>query len=521
MSSTTSVIKQSTILFHNKEDGFQIYDKDDANKFGVFTLEIANTPITKETQQIHSENDISGSMQDPCTDGRTKMQHLNLTLENIVSLLSENADEANVIMGISGFDDRIKSVLESTKILNDPEKVKEIHGKIQAALKPRGMTNIMLALMNAKEKLLQAQDGDKSFIMMTDGQITVGENNKEILSEALPKGSDNYFVGFGKEHDFSLLQHLARNNNGNYFYVDKIENAGLVFGEIIHTILYPALKKATISITNGEIYDFSNNTWTTTLKIPTVCSEQKKHFHVRSRDPDNFELTISGTTSYGEESYNDSKLPYLINEDGTIDIVDLRKYMYRQKTLELLAQAKELVLNKKTYEEKIEMQKVLHDFRNEMKPFADEQTDEVDKAYMKQLLDDLYICEKTLHSEKALLYTIARQNAQGREGSNNLTQIEEIDILDRGVQDDEDNENYHISDCAINRSNTTPHQMKIMRTCSNQPNILEEAEAQAQAQAEAEAQAQAEAEYDNIPGPFPLERSNAVYNYADNHLHRS
>ena len=512
MSSTNSVIKQSTIIFHNKEDGFNLYNKDDANKFGVLTLEIKNTPITKVTQQIHSENDRSGSMQDLCKDGRSKMQHLNLTLANIVSLFSENSDETDVVMGISSFDDKLSPVLEATKILNDPEKVKEIHGKIQATLKPRGMTNIGLALDNAKTKLSNMQGGDKSFILMTDGQITTGETNKDKLTEALPEDSDNYFVGFGIDHDFQLLQHLAKKNNGSYFYVDKIENAGLVFGEIIHTILYPALKKATISITNGEIYDFSNNTWTTILNIPTVCSEQKKHFHLRSTDPENIEVTIIGTTPYGEECYNDSKVPYLVNEDGTIDIVDLRKYMYRQKTLELLAQAKDLVLNKKTYEEKTEMQKVLHDFRTEMKIFADEQTDEEDKAYMKQLLDDLYICEKTLHSEKSLLYTVTRQNAQGRECSNNLTQIDEPLPLERanrhiGIVHDDD-EDYEISDCAVNRSNTTQSQLKIMRACSNQPKAADEEDE--------------EDEENNIPPPLPLVRQCAVYHPdEENQIQRS
>lgn len=505
MSSTNqSVIKISNILFHNKEDEYNIYDKEEMIKFGVLTLEIESTPITQVPQQIHSENDMSGSMQDLCIDGRSKMEHLNLTLENIISLLSENGDQTNIVMGISGFDDKITQVLEATRIRKDQEQVQKIHESIRGTLKPRGMTNIGLAIENAKKKLSNVQDGKNSFILMTDGQITTGATNKEWLTNALPNNSDNYLIGFGKDHDFNLLQTLANKNMGQYFYVDKIENAGLVFGEIIHTILYPALMKATITTTNGEIYDFINNIWTNSLQIPTICSEQTKHFHVRSTDPEIFELTINGATPFGEISHNEIKLPDLVNEDGTLETVDLRKYMYRQKTLELLAQAKEIIINNKEYEEKSKMQKVLCEFRGAMQIFSD--TEDIDKAYMKQLLDDLYICEKTLHSENALLYNITRQCAQGRETSNNMTQINDEDIMRQDAVNDEDEDHYEISDCALNRSNTTPHQMEIMRSCSNQPSKLKRT-----------LKDEDDENNENIPPPPLLTRcsANPIMNYED------
>jgi len=486
-----SIFKQSSILFHNKEDGYNIYEKENPNKFGVFTVEIESTPINSAAQMIHSENDMSGSMNDICNDGRSKMQHLNLTLTNIITLLSENADNTDITMGISGFDDKIQKVIEPTKIEKDSDQVTLIHNKIRCVLNPRGQTNIGLSLNNAKTQLQQVAQAQKSFILMTDGEITKGECDKEKLSEMLPEDSENYFIGFGATHDFRLLQHLAKKNMGSYYYVDMIENAGLVFGEIIHTILYPALKNGSIETTNGEIYDFVNNEWTTSLKIPTICSEQKKHYHVRSSDPTNFKLTIRGATPFGEEQLDDETLPDLIDSDGKIDTNDLRKYMYRQKTLELLAQASELI-QKTTQnpEEKKNLKKVLQDFRNEMKVFSKEQDQNQEhKDYMKQLCDDLYICEKTLYSDKALLYTVTRQCAQGREGSYNTTQIDEPppppnalygikrqnalgfgsykiqDVLDLSDSDDEDDE-FEISVCPLNRTNTTPSQLKVMRSCS-------------------------------------------------------
>jgi len=498
-SSSSSIFKESYVSFHNKEDGYNIYEKENTNKFGVFTVEIENTPINSTHQKIHSENDMSGSMEDMCKDGRSKMQHLNLTLKNIVSLLSDNADKTDITMTISGFDDKLEKVIEPTKIEKDPEQVTLIHNKINSVLKPRGATNIGIALNNAKTQLQeqeqeQEKEKENSFIMMTDGQITAGESDIEKLKDMLPEDSDNYFIGFGGNHDFRLLQNLAKKNMGSYFYLDMIENAGLVFGEIIHAIMFPALKNGSIETTNGEIYDFMKNEWTTSLKIPTICSEQKKHFHIRSSDPNNFNLTISGKTPFGEEKLYEETLPELVDSYGKTDTVDLRKYMYRQKTLELLAEASELIEDEtKTKYEKTEFKKTLTSFITIMQEFSDEQSEEADKEYMKQLCDDLYICKKTLFSYKSLLYTRTRQCAQGRESSYNTTQIEdeyckmkrqnacvfrfnkesddeyqEDEYQEDEYQEDEyqEDDEFEISVCPLNRTNTTPGQLSIMRTCS-------------------------------------------------------
>ena len=145
---------------------------------------------------------------------------------------------------------------------NDCNQIDEIYAKIRSILRPRRTTNIGNALCDAKQKLELQRDTDRNFIFMTDGNITDGEVDIEMLRTFVPENSRNYFIGFGADHDFRLLQKLA-SNGGAYYYVDKIENAGLVFGEIIHSILYTALKNVIITVENGEIYDFEKNEWTT------------------------------------------------------------------------------------------------------------------------------------------------------------------------------------------------------------------------------------------------------------------
>ena len=462
-----SAIASSIIRFHNKKDGFQ-YTSESNEKFGVFELEMAQTPMTKDELFIHSTNDVSGSMQDASEDGRSKMQHLHLTLENIMRLLSKNADDLAVTLEISGFDDTIVNVLSPTKMTSDVEKMQMIINTVKAKLFPRNSTNIGNALQHASLQLqTQANtEKQKSLIFMTDGLITAGTCDTELLKSYTPNISQNYFIGLGADHDYVLLQQLASVNNGSYYYVDKIENAGLVFGEIIHSILYTMLRNVKIQVMNGSIYDYKTNQWVSEIQIPNLCSEAKKTFHVRSCNPAEFELTLVGTCDE-PVAYTECSMPDLEDTTtGEIVEVDCTKYIYRQKVMEHLFET--AILAKKEHapnEEKNKQKTVLSEFRKQIEAYATgPNIDEETKAYLKQLTDDLFISEKTLNSQKALLYTTVRLQAQGREASYNMTQVEYTD------EEDDRTDTYRITQNPL-----TPHtsntQGAIMRSCSDQPEM--------------------------------------------------
>ena len=458
-----SEIASSIITFHNKKVGFQ-YTSELYEKFGVFELEMAQTPMTKDELFIHSTNDVSGSMQDASEDGRSKMQHLHLTLENIMRLLSSNADDLAVTLEISGFDDTIVEVLQPTKMTSDVENMQKIINTVKAKLFPRNSTNIGNALQHASRQLQMQENAEKqkSLIFMTDGLITAGTSDIELLKSYTPNISQNYFIGFGADHDYVLLQQLASVNNGSYYYVDKIENAGLVFGEIIHSILYTMLRNVKIQVTNGSIYDYTTNQWVSEIQIPNLCSEAKKTFHVRSSNPAEFELRLIGTShEYQPVVYTECSMPDLVDTTtGEIGEVDCTKYIYRQKVMELLFET--ATLAKKEHapnEEKNKQKTVLSEFRKQIEAYATEPNiDEETKTYLKQLTDDLFISEKTLNSQKALLYTTVRLQAQGREASYNMTQVE--------YEEDDQNDTYRIAQNPL-----TPHtsntQGAIMRSCSD------------------------------------------------------
>ena len=455
-----SIIVNELVMFHDKPDGIQY--ESETHKFGVFFLEIGKTEMTRNAQYIMSQNDMSGSMEED-----NKMQELHLTLKNIINLLSKNADDVDVTLEITGFDNKIQQVIMPTKIQKDPNQVDEIHRQIKTILQPCGSTNIELALKDATNKINnQTSINSKHLIFMTDGLVTAGSKNVDVLTNEVCQNSRNYFVGFGADHDFHLLQRLASVNSGQYYYVDNIEHAGLVFGEIIHSILYTAIEDFTITVKGGEIYDFQTNTWTTELKLPFLCGEAKKQFHLRSEKPDDFELSYSGFNVHTREKIENTQteLPHLENVDGVLDIHDLSIYIYRQKTLELLSDVCKFCVERNEMDidtiKKItsELKTKLQDLRKKLEEYKLECTDESDKDFIKQLCDDLFISEKTIHSEKALMYTTPRRNAQGLGGSHNITNIESSDFADE--------EKYEIVNNPITMRCTSDTQREIMRECS-------------------------------------------------------
>lgn len=457
---THPIINNDIIMFHDKPDGVQY--ESEAHKFGVFFLEIGETEMTRNAQYIHSSNDMSGSMEE-----NNKMQELHLTLKNIVNLLSKNAHDVDVTLEITGFDNKIQEVIMPTKIQKDQNQVDEIHKQIKHILQPRGSTDIELALKDATNKInIQTSANSKHLIFMTDGLITAGSTNFDVLTNEVCQDSRNYFVGFGADHDFHLLQHLASVNSGQYYYVDNIENAGLVFGEIIHSILYTAIENFTITVKGGEIYNFQTNTWTTELNIPFLCGEAKKQIHLRSENPNDFELSYSGLNVHTGEKIEDTQteLPHL-EKDGILDIHDLSIYIYRQKTLELLSDVCKFCIERNEMDidtvQKItnELKTKLQHLRKKLEEYKLECTNESDKDFIKQLCDDLFISEKTIHSEKALMYTTPRRTVQGCGGSHNITNIESCDFKNE--------EDYEIVNSPISIRCTSNTQEQIMRECSN------------------------------------------------------
>jgi hypothetical protein len=420
------LIKNAYIQLHTDTDASAKIPKDvlynPEYQFGVLDIETANTPCIKEPQVIIISLDISASMSDLCKDGRTQMQHAIHTAKNVISAIAR-IEDSNVSIIVYAFDDFVDKIIPMTKIIQDNVSILE---SMLDTCKPRGSTNIEKALKNAVTVISTLKSSDPlchiTHIFLTDGQATAGESNSHVLSNYVDSSVRNTFVGYGRNHSSALLERLSSHKTGAYVFVDSIENTGLVFGDIVYGILYTSIVDITIEAENCELYNFEEDTWSTRLELPYLLSESRKTFHIRSKTPSTLNVKIYGKNALIEAS---SENEYVFEDvcgvmpDLEDSFTNLDKYMFRQRTLELLFKAKkvfDVTLNVDG------MKRDLEAFLKIMREYM-AQHDLISDSFYQTLCEDINITSKTILADTNTfeMYSTARQHSQGRQGSYNVS----------------------------------------------------------------------------------------------------
>ena len=290
-------------------------------------------------------------------------------------------------------------------------------------------------------------------------------------------------MGYGLEHDAALLKSLASSGLHNeYRLVDDLEKAGLVYGEVIHQLLYPAVEEVSLLAESCELYNYATNTWASKLDIGNLISEQQKIFHIRSTTPKQALIAISGRTIHqtkqfevlsGDIAFQTHAMPVKV-ETGCK--CDLTNYLFRQRTQEYLFKTNALLekqhdldhkpvdpftkynrfyqqqeapqKNKednqyqKIREEKAVLKQQIKDFFKTMLDYIETHKLKENDFY-KVLCDDMYIAIKSFDTLHGMMYAAARQTSQGRQQtySSVPTQEQTEDLIpDYQMQNDEDEE---------------------------------------------------------------------------------
>ena len=415
----TSLINSSNIVFSSLEDSQSsgLFESTDL-LFGVFQLKFNETPIYDKTISINAKIDQSGSMGDKCKDGKTKMEHALHTFKNIGNTIHKV--KANVELTVSGFDHELNPIFSDLTI--DDSNIIEFRNKLDIELYPRGSTNIELAIKTTKDEILSTKDEDKKYVslLLTDGLTNIGETNYDKMKVHIIPDITNICIGYGKDHDAIGLQKLVK-NAGNYYYIDKIENTGLVFGEILSEILYSSCSDVEIYVINGEIYDFTSNTWNHKLLINSISSGSTKTFHLRSREPELLSISIYGKSHLFE---NNNKNLILDNIFPSSDFIDeninkeLNIYILRQKTQELLFQMHNACMKKLPITDKT----ILKNKCNELMSYIHKymQTENMEEnELLQRLYADLDIVYQTFNISNniAAMYSGSRAYSEGNETS--------------------------------------------------------------------------------------------------------
>ena len=503
----SDIFEEIVVSFENSKINYKIVDLPILDStFGILNMKAKTVAVTSISQDFVFSIDNSGSMSDLCSDGRTKMRHILHTLKNMIHYFNDNP-LINANITVFTFDDAVRKTVERTRVT--PENICEIVSMIDK-IRPLSSTNIEGALISSKEYITELKklypDTEISHIFMTDGDATSGSKDYEVLRQHVDRSVKNAFIGFGIEHDANLLNLLGGTANSSYHFIDKLETAGFVYGEILHEILYKSLKNGELVIKNGLIYNYKSNLWTNKLAIGDIIGESDKTYHIISDNPSCCIITISGTNYKDCNHYN----TIVFFDEDINKNCDLTKYIFRHRTLQLLFEVNEfetekhiknssdsdansrfdgglslrlsintLMNNQEINLKESNLKRKLIEFITEIKNYITN-NHLTDDKFLKNLCDDIYISYNTLGSKYGKMYTCARQSSQGTQRCYNVTETPNMrtdriiqPVLRRQVAYDTsiDNENivddlFHEVSNFADTPYTTPQATQLMEAVS-------------------------------------------------------
>ena len=413
-------------------------------KFGLLNLEAVTSGPSTIEHEIILVIDNSGSMGDQCPgdNDKTQMDQAIHTLKNIVGYLEENQNiKANVT--IFKFDDNFIKVVNRTNITE--ENFNSIE-KLINRIRPCGGTDIGLALRNIQGYINELKTSypthQISHIFMTDGAVTTGENKPNILKDLIVRDVYNYFIGYGSSHDSGLLRTLSDFEKSSYHYIDAIEKAGFVFGEILHNITHKVLYNCEIVIEHGVIYNYKTNLYTNKLYIGDIIAESNKVYHLFTDHPTSCYVHL-------QMPLEPLEIHVLQETEHTLNFLN---YAFRHRTLTLLGEVNQCQekydnssrykydVNYYSYENisviKLKMQKLFDEMRLYMR------NNDINDKFIKMLCDDIHIAMKTIGTRYGQMCISSRLTSQGTQRiyTVNTTPLDHVKVNTCSAAYDSDDE---------------------------------------------------------------------------------
>lgn len=417
------IIKQKQITMHNGAKYPSAYFNDEIMEFGIFELEMSKTEMTCKKQEINIMIDKSGSMDEGCEDGNSKMDQIKYVTNNILHYVATHCKADNVSMSVKSFNTRVEPIIDKTSVSTD--NLSTLKNRVRM-INPEDGTNVEHALKDMRDFEFSQLNVDNNNIFMSDGDANDGETRQEELVKLVDERATNYFIGFGLEHNPRLFSALSDAVNSSYYFVDKIEKSGTAYGEILHGILFRLLSNVKIEIENGFIYNWKTNDWRTEIFVGNMSGEMKRTFHILTSNKDAMRILVNGNVVNSCANLSEE-----IRITGETE--DLTRMFYRQRTQEMLYKAKEFNNNDKMNRDEIRIMK------NEMKAFIEEMMDYMktneltEDRLMKNLCDDIVIIHRTIGTEYGHMYSCSRQASQGTERLHTTTDTPKRQKISRCV----------------------------------------------------------------------------------------
>jgi Ca-activated chloride channel family protein len=184
--------------------------------------------------------DVSGSMDEE--------NRLPLVKKSMAILLNELSDRDKVSIVVYAGSEGL--VLPATKA-SEKEKIMKALNNLQAGSSTAGGAGITLAYKVAEENLIK--DGNNRIILCTDGDFNVGVSSTAELVRMVEEKRklDIYLTicGFGMgNYKDGRLEEIAKNANGNYFYIDNLQEAQKVFSKEMRANMFTIAKDVKIQV---------------------------------------------------------------------------------------------------------------------------------------------------------------------------------------------------------------------------------------------------------------------------------
>jgi hypothetical protein len=230
-------------------------------------------------------------------------------------------------------------------------------------------------------------------------------------------------IGVGNDHDSILFRGIVNKRaSGHYTPVSNVEDISVAISELLYGVINNILKQPTITVSGGEIYSWSSNTWVSCIKLADIVIGRKKTYLVRSLTPLLFKAVIEGILVDSDEKFAFEITDVQYGEDLTYD-------KYRLRTMEFLGESAQVGRNKELVKE---LKGRLKNMMIELKAYMDANKLRDDKKYQ-LLCDDIFMCHQTMGSEHGTMYAAARQTSQGTQGiySNVMTPPQRRDLTTR------------------------------------------------------------------------------------------
>lgn len=189
--------------------------------------------------------DRSGSMAD-----EGKMDYLKRASRLAIGRL-DRADTLSVVE----YDDQI-SVMWPARTATD---LRELNSLIDR-LEPRGSTNLAGGMMRGVEEAGRALEGPSSdnrtitrVILMSDGLANTGVTNpgeiSRLVGNARRKGVRISAMGLGRDYDEDLMQAIAENGGGRYYYIEHPSQMARIFQDELGSLFETCARDISLEFT--------------------------------------------------------------------------------------------------------------------------------------------------------------------------------------------------------------------------------------------------------------------------------